>query len=234
MTLHPRSFTELCIRVSYKLSSYLSGHSHSHAKGTLASKLWEREFSCSNGHRPDSLLITSMLYLNWPSAGLRGVPSRISVRWISDPFCPYQERGRRSFGSMRKWRNSRPDSQMVSELSERQHPWKRTDVRYIYTFTMGTDCWASDTHTAFPAVHTASRTRGTQTACGFAIPTVNKETQLLKDTCVHATTHTKHNMLYYNIFCQNFMLKYQGMPWKSPSNKNATSRFGFAHQEYHG
>lgn len=59
----PWSFTELCIRVSYKLSSYLPGHSNSHAKGTLASKLREREFSCSNGRRPDSLLITSMLLL---------------------------------------------------------------------------------------------------------------------------------------------------------------------------
>lgn len=59
----PWSFRELCIRVSYKLSSYLPGHSNSHAKGTLASKLREREFSCSNGRRPDSLLITSMLLL---------------------------------------------------------------------------------------------------------------------------------------------------------------------------
>lgn len=207
MTLHPWAFTELCIRVSYKLSSHLSGHSNSHAKGTLASKLREHSAALMDTDQTVSSL-QACLDLNWPSAGLRGVPSRISVGWISDPFCPYQETGRASFGSMRKRRNSRPGSQMVLELSERQHPWKRTDVDYFYTFTMGTDCRASDTHNAFPAVCTASRTRGTQTARGVAIPTVNKETQLQKGTCAHATIHTKHNMLYHNILCQNFMLKY--------------------------
>lgn len=178
--------------------------------------------------------LQACFYLNWPRAGLRGVPSRISVGWISDLLYPYQETGRMSFGSMHKWRNSRPDSQMVSELSERKHPWKRTDVHYFYTFTMGTDHWASDTHTAFPAVCTASCTWGTQTAQGLVILTVNKETQLQKGTCVHATIHIKHNMLYQNIFCPTFMLKYQGMQWKSPSKKSATSRFIFAHREYYG
>lgn len=178
--------------------------------------------------------LQACLYLNWPSAGLQGVPSRISVGWISDPFCPYQETGGMSLGSRCKWRNSRPDSQMVSELSEIQHPWKRTDVHYFYTLTMGTDSWASDTHTAFPAVYTASCTRGTQTAWGVAIPTVNKETLLQKGTCVHATIHIKHKMLYHNTFNQNFTLKYKGMQWKSCWNKSATSRFIFAHREYHG
>lgn len=79
-----------------------------------------------------------------------------------------------SFDSMYKWRNNRPDSQMVSGF-QRHNIFKR-DVHYFYTLIIGTDCWASDTLTAFPAVHTAYHTRGTQTAWEAVIPTVNKET----------------------------------------------------------
>lgn len=132
------------------------------------------------------------LHLNWPSAGLQGVPSRISVRWISDPFCPYQETGRMSFGSRHKWRNSRPDSQMVSELSEKHHSWKRTDVHYFYALTMGTECWASDTHTASPAVRAASCTRGPRIARG-----VCSLLQTKKGTPVGcATTHCAYKTCY--------------------------------------
>lgn len=47
-------------------------------------------------------------------------------------------------------------------------------MHYFYTFTMGIAGRAHVTHTAFPAVCTASHTSGTPTAQGFAIITVNK------------------------------------------------------------
>lgn len=136
MTLYP-DLSQSYGSVSYQLPSYFSGHCKGHR---LASNLKRENPAALMGTHQTASSLQACLYLNWPSAGLQGAPSRISVRWISVPFCPYQEMGRMSFGTTRKRRNSRPDSQMVPVLSERQQPWKRTDVHYFYNWTMGTDC----------------------------------------------------------------------------------------------
>lgn len=40
-----------------------------------------------------------------------------------------------------------------------------------------------------------------------------------------ATIHIKHNTVHHNIFCQNFMLRSQGMQWMPSTNKSTTNRF---------
>lgn len=96
MTLWPGSFTEIWLRVSHKLPSSLSGHSNSHARALLLQSS-ERENSVSlTGADQTGFSLQACLYLNWPSAGLQGVSSRISVGGSLGSFCPYQERGRMS------------------------------------------------------------------------------------------------------------------------------------------
>lgn len=82
----------------------------------------QKEFGCSYMSRLARLFVTSVPVVHLAKYRPEGVPSRISVGQILNPSCPYQETGTISFGSMHRQRNSRPGSQMVSELSERQHP----------------------------------------------------------------------------------------------------------------
>ena len=132
MTLHSWSFTVMYqsfLQTSsiprWTLSQPRKGHTRFSSEKENSAALMRTDQTASS--------LQACLYLNWPSAGRQGVPSRISVGWISDPFCPYQETGRMSFGSTHKQRNSRPDSQTVSELSERQHPWNRCAL-FLYFY----------------------------------------------------------------------------------------------------
>lgn len=131
--------------------------------------------------------LQACFYLNWPSAGLQGVPSRISAGWISDPFCPYRGTGRMNFGSTcTEWIVGQSHRWNWSFQWDSTH--RREQMCTIFTLYQWEPIAGPVAHNLpFQLFVQRPAHRGCNLSC--------KPTWLQMGACMHDTTHIKHNML---------------------------------------